>query len=204
MFYKFARPLMFLFMLIFFPKKVYGKENLLKDTKQVIVCNHFGKIDILFVGSLFKGKTYFLAKRELFAKKFGAKVIRSLGGIPVQRDSVDLDCIREGLKVLKSGERLAIFPEGRRNLVNNELQELKAGAAMFAFKAKAPIVPIIIEKKARPFRRANLLVGKPISFEEYYSSPYNSELNEILNEKVKQALLETQADLRALLAEKRK
>ncbi|MBO7377348.1 MAG: 1-acyl-sn-glycerol-3-phosphate acyltransferase, partial [Clostridia bacterium] len=126
MFYKIVRPILMLFMLIFYPRKIYGKENLPENKDRlVIVCNHFGKIDVFFVGSIFKGKTYFLAKRELFEKKLFNKIIRSLGGIPVMRDSVDLDCIREGLKALKSDHRLAIFPEGRRNLENEELQPLK-------------------------------------------------------------------------------
>ena len=91
MFYSIVRPLLMLFMLIFYPRKIYGKENLPENKDRlVIVCNHFGKIDVFFVGSIFKGKTYFLAKRELFEKKLYNKIIRSLGGIPVMRDSVDL------------------------------------------------------------------------------------------------------------------
>ena len=203
MLYKLVRPLLKLFMVIFFPRKLYGKENV-PEGRQVIVCNHFGKIDIFFVGSIYKGKTFFLAKKELFEKKFFGKIIRSLGGIPVMRDSVDLDCIREGLKVLKRDERLAIFPEGRRNFVNEELQELKPGAAMFAFKSKSPIVPMIMEKKAYPFKRCNMMVGKPLYLDEYFDRPYNSELNEELNAKVREVMLQTQSDLRELLKNKGK
>ena len=202
MFYKIIRPILMLFMLIFYPRKIYGKENIPKKN-HVVVCNHFGKIDVFFIGSMYKGKTYFLAKHELLDKKLHNKVIRSLGGIPVQRDGVDLDCIREGLKVLKAGYRLAIFPEGRRNFKNDELQELKPGSAMFAFKAKVPILPVIMEKKARVFRKANLLVGKPVYLDEYFGRPYNTELSEELNEKIRVAMLETQADLRAMLKDKR-
>ena len=74
---------------------------------------------------------------------------------------------------------------------------------MFAFKAKVPVVPMIIEKKAHVFRRTKMLVGKPISFEEYYDCRFNSELNDQLNEKVRCALLETQADLRSMLNKKK-
>ena len=204
MLYKILRPFLFLFMLIFFPRKVYGKENLISE-KQVIVCNHFGKIDIFFVGSLYKGKTFFLAKRELFENKFMSKIYRSLGGLPVKRDNVDLECIREGLKVLKNGGRLAIFPEGRRNFENNELQELKPGAGMFAYKAQVPIVPIIMEKKARPFKRCKMLVGKPVYLDEYYGKPMKSEMMDEINAKVREIMLNTQKELRDILeAEKKK
>lgn len=188
-------------MLIFYPRKVYGKENLIKE-KQVVVCNHFGKIDIFFVGSLFKGKTYFLAKKELFENKFMNKVYRALGGIPVKRDNVDLECIREGLKVLKNGDRLAIFPEGKRNFVNTELQELKPGAGMFALKSQAPIVPIILEKKAHPFKKCNMLIGKPVYLDEYYGKPMKAEMMDEINDKVREIMLDTQKQLYAILEEK--
>ena len=205
MFYKIVRPILMLFMLIFYPRKIYGKENLPENKDRlVIVCNHFGKIDVFFVGSIFKGKTYFLAKRELFEKKLFNKIIRSLGGIPVMRDSVDLDCIREGLKALKSDHRLAIFPEGRRNLEDEELQPLKPGAAMFAFKSKAPIGPVIIEKKAHLFKKAKLYIGKPLYLDEYFDRPYNTELNNALNDKVREIMLETQKELREMLKARKK
>ncbi len=203
MFYKLVRPLLYAFMKLFYPHKVYGKENLPKGG-HIVVCNHFGKIDIFYVGALYKGKTYFLAKKELFQKKFYAKVVRALGGIPVQRDGVDLDCIRESLKVLKAGERLAIFPEGKRNFKDSELQELKAGAGMFAFKAKVPIVPVMMEKKAKAFKRTNMLVGKPIYLDEYFGQPLNAELNDKLNDLVREGMLNTQAKLRSMLAEENK
>ncbi|MBP5308654.1 MAG: 1-acyl-sn-glycerol-3-phosphate acyltransferase [Clostridia bacterium] len=202
MFYKIIRPFLMLFMLIFYPRKIFGKENIPKEN-HVVVCNHFGKIDVFFIGSMYKGKTYFLAKHELLDKKLHNKIIRSLGGIPVQRDGVDLDCIREGLKVLKEGNRLAIFPEGKRNFTDTELQPLKPGSGMFAFKAKVPILPVIMEKKAHVFRRAKLLVGKPLYLNEYFGRPYNTELSEELNEKIREAMLATQAELRSLLAEKK-
>ncbi len=202
MFYKIIRPFLMVFMLLFYPRKIYGKENL-PEGKQVIVCNHFGKIDIFFVGSIYKGKTYFLSKKELFENKLFAKIIRSLGGIPVKRDNVDLECIKTGLKVLKENNRLAIFPEGKRNFNNCELQELKAGAGMFAFKAKCPIVPIIIDKKAKVFRKANLLIGKPLLLDEYFDKPFNSELNEEINDKIRISMLETQLELRSFLESKK-
>ncbi len=202
MFYRIVRPLLYLFMCLFYPHKVYGKENL-PECQQVVVCNHFGKIDVFFVGSLYKNKTYFLAKKELFENKLSNKIVRSLGGIPVKRDGVDLECIKEGLKVLKNGDNLAIFPEGRRNRENDDLQPLKPGSAMFAFKAKVPIVPVILEKKAHAFRRCNMLVGKPIYLDEYYGRTYNAELADEMNQKLTEAMLQTQADLRAMLKEKR-
>ncbi len=202
-FYKIVRPLILLFTKIFYPFKIFGKENV-PEGRQVIVCNHFGKIDVVFVGSIFKDKIHFLAKRELFEKKFFAKIIRTLGAIPVKRDNVDLDCIREGLKILKSDGKLAIFPEGRRNLETSELQELKPGSAMFAFKTNSPILPIMMYKKAHCFRRTYLMIGKPLDFSEYKDMPFNSELNDKLSEMIRQAMLGVQKELAEKVASLKK
>ena len=106
--------------------------------------------------------------------------------------------------MLKGGDVLAIFPEGTRNKVNNELQPLKPGAGMLAFKAKVPIVPVIIDKKAHVFRKAKLLIGKPLYLDEYYGRKLDAELHEEINEKVRNSMLETQKELRAMLESKKK
>lgn len=203
MFYKIVRPLLKLFVDIFYPCKVYGKEKL-PQGRQVIVANHFGKIDPFLVGRLYKDIMHFPAKFELFQKKLPSKVLRAIGAFPVQRDNVDIECVRHGLKVLKADGKMCIFPEGKRNFVNYDLQELKPGAAMFAFKTQSPIVPIIFYKTIHACKKTYMMVGDPITFEEYYGQPFNAELAEILNEKVKQCMLKTQAELRAVMAEKKK
>lgn len=38
------------------------------------------------------------------------------------------------MKLLKDGNKLVVFPEGTRNKVNEELQEIKGGAGVFAVK----------------------------------------------------------------------
>ncbi len=201
--YYILRPLLYAFMLLFYPRKIYGKENLPKGN-HIVVCNHFGKIDVFFVGSIYKKRIYFLAKKELMQKKFFGKIIRTLGGIPVDRGGYDIECIKDSLKVLKGGDVLAIFPEGTRNRVNEELQELKPGAGMLAFKAKVPVVPVIINKKPKIFRKAKLLIGKPLYLDEYYGKKLDSELHEEINEKVRQSMLETQHELKEMLEKKKK
>ena len=201
--YWILRPIVYAFMLIFYPRKIYGKENL-PEGGHIVVCNHLGKADVLFVGSIYKKRIYFLAKKELVKKKLFGKIVRILGGIPVDRGGYDIECIKESLKVLKGGDVLAIFPEGTRNKVNNELQPLKPGAGMLAFKAKVPIVPVIIDKKAHVFRKAKLLIGKPLYLDEYYGRKLDAELHEEINEKVRNSMLETQKELRDMLESKKK
>ena len=68
MFFKIVRPLITIFLWLFYPFKVRGKQNVIHDGNTVIICNHLGKMDVPMVGYIFKGKTYYLAKKEWFNK----------------------------------------------------------------------------------------------------------------------------------------
>ena len=92
-----------------------------------------------------------------------------MGGLPIDRDNPDMKSLMTALKVLKEGHKLAIFPEGTRNKTGStELQPIKGGAMIFAVKAKSPIVPIMIDRKLKMFRKSNVIVGKPFELTEYY------------------------------------
>ena len=75
----------------------------------------------------------------------------------------------EAIKEIKKGHKLCIFPEGKRNVSGtNQLQEIKGGSVIFSVKAKCPIVPIMMLRKARIFRRTKIIIGKPFELDEFY------------------------------------
>ena len=45
---------------------------------------------------------------------------------------------------------------------------------MFAVKGQAPLVPVIFERKVRPFRRTYIHVGEPILLDEFYGTRFGS------------------------------
>ncbi len=194
MFYKIFRPLLFLFYKLFYRVKVFGKENLVKDGKRIVVCNHLGKADVLAVGALYPDKTVFLSKIEWYENKFFGGILRKLGSIPIDRDKPSLSSIKEGLQVLKENKRLAIFPEGRRNFDTNDLQEIKQGTALFAIKGQAQITPIIIYDRLKMFKKGYVIIGKSFDFSEFYGQKFNDEISQnctqILTEKMRELQLE--------------
>ena len=60
--YWILRPLLWIFYKVLYRVKVFGKENLIKKGKSIVVCNHLGKADVLAVGALYPNKTTFLSK----------------------------------------------------------------------------------------------------------------------------------------------
>lgn len=196
------RPFLYLFMLIFFPIKVYGEKNIPKG-RLLVVCNHFNKIDVFYVGHIFGNRIYFMAKKELFENKLLGFALKCYGAIPVDREKVEISTMRTVIDLLNHDKVLGVFPEGTRNRVNEELQPLKAGSGMIAVKGKAPILPIMIERHSKCFHRNRMYIGKPISFEEYYDVRFNSELNDKLTEEIRLAMLDTQKKLYAAIEEEK-
>lgn len=194
MFYAILRPFLWLFYKIFYRVKVFGKENLVKKGKRIVVCNHLGKADVLAVGALYPDKTVFLSKIEWYENKVFGWILRKLGSIPIDRDKPSLSSIKEGLQVLKNNKRLAIFPEGRRNFDTNDLQEIKQGTALFAVKGQSEITPVIIYDRLKMFKKGYVIVGKPFDFSEFYGQKFNDEVSqkctEILTEKMRELQLE--------------
>ena len=175
--YWLLRPLLWIFYKTLYRVKVFGKENIIKKGRNIVVCNHLGKADVLAVGALYPDKTTFLAKVEWFESKAFGWILRKLGAIPLDRDKPSLSSIKEGLQVLKDNKRLGIFPEGRRNFETNDLQEIKQGTALFAVKGQAVITPVIIYDRLKMFKRSYVIVGKPIDFSEYYNVKFSDEVS---------------------------
>lgn len=187
-----------------YPYKFYGRENIPKG-KAIFSSNHFSIIDCVHYLNLTKESTYFLSKKEVLQKKFVGKLLASYGAIPIDRSNPSIKEMLTALKVLKNDSKLVIFAEGTRNKTGTtELQPLKSGTALFAVKAKCPIVPVMMLNKPRMFRKTKIIIGEPFTFEEFYSkkledSDYD-EMTKILREK----MVSAQEKLKQMLVKKRK
>lgn len=188
----------------FYPCTVHGKENIPKDGAAVLVCNHFRAIDCGFVARAYNKDVYFLAKKELFKNKLLSKIVRSYGGIPIDREKPDLKSMLFASKVLKEGHKLVIFPEGTRNKTSEELQEIKGGSAVFAVKAKCPVVPMMLNGKSNIFRRTHLIVGKPFELVDFYDKKITQEETEKMDNHIREKMLEQANILKDLLNSKKK
>lgn len=166
-FYSFLRGFLYVPVKLVFPVKVIGRENIPLPSKVITVSNHLSGLDIALVAINVKGFRHIIAKKELTKSKVFAKLMDWAGAIPVDRGTADLSAVRKVMDALKNGEGITIFPEGTRNKTGENLQELKSGAALFALKGKASVVPIILLHKQRVFRRNYMYVGKPFSVETF-------------------------------------
>lgn len=166
MFYWLCWLLIFLPGRILWPTKVIGKKNIPKKQKVILSCNHTSNLDPIIIDMHLVTRPYILAKHTLFKNKFFGAILRSWGGIPVNRENVEISTIKKVLSVLNKDKMLLVFPQGRREKDVDDMQGAKNGLVMFALKTGAPIVPMWFVKKPKLFRRNVLLIGKPFYLTE--------------------------------------
>ncbi|MCQ2387844.1 MAG: 1-acyl-sn-glycerol-3-phosphate acyltransferase [Clostridia bacterium] len=147
----------------------------------------------------------FIAKKELFENKISAKVLSSFGAISIDRSSPDLKTLYIVLKKLRAGHKITISPEGTRNKTGSiDFLPFKPGAALFGVKGKCAIVPAIINRKAKIFKRTSIMFGEPFYLTEFANEDFNNEnickINDIIRNKMK----ETQKRLLDTVSKKRK
>jgi 1-acyl-sn-glycerol-3-phosphate acyltransferase len=151
---------------------VRGKENLGKCPVAVYASNHTSYMDTPVVFASLPFQFRILAKKELWPIAFIGWYLDRSGQIPI--DTVNpratLSSLGLGVKALRSGMPLFVFPEGARTL-DGELQPFLSGAAYLAIRAQVPVVPIalsgvydLLPMHTRHFYPANLTLsaGEPI------------------------------------------
>ena len=140
---------------------VSGKENLPTEGPVVFVSNHQGYADIIMqLAALDTIQFGFVAKDDLIKIPLFGKWILRIRSVSMHRDENKeaVKAILEGIKYIKDGFSLMIFPEGTRSK-GPEMGEFKKGAFKLATKPKVPIVPVTIHGSYRAFEDNGVFKG---------------------------------------------
>ena len=159
--------------------RVRGKENI-PDGAAVMCCNHSAFSDpvwIIVYGNLpVLPRT--MAKKEAIKTPVIGALYQKLGGFPVDRNGADISAVKTAMKTLKEGNKLIIFPEGTR-IRGGKKSEPHNGAMLIAARTKAPVVPIFLSTKKRPFSKVDLVFGKPYNPEFSDKHPSTDEMDKL-------------------------
>ena len=136
---------------------VEGKENLTKETKVLYVSNHKSMIDpvIIYEALGCKGPTA-AAKSDLWDIKPLLPFLDSFRVIKINRssDREAAKSIVDGIKYMKEGNGIILFPEG--GIKTREVEQMvsiKPGAYKLAIKSEAVIQPIALIGSAKISKR---------------------------------------------------
>ncbi len=137
------------FRLIGSPVRVEGAHRL-PDVPCVVVANHASYLDGIILTAALPPNFAYLIKYEAAAFPLAGFLLKRIGSAFVNREDSKhrLRTARKLLKAAMRGESLAFFPEGTfdRNL---GLKPFLPGAFGAAWRAKLPVVPIVIRGSRR-------------------------------------------------------
>jgi 1-acyl-sn-glycerol-3-phosphate acyltransferase len=140
--------------------KVKGRENIPKKGGICFVSNHCGFFDIILLVA-FCGRPFgFIAKKELSYVPFLNMWIYMLGGFFIDRGNVRkaIATINKGVKRIKAGGGMIIFPEGHRSK-GQGLLPFRPGSLKLATQANAVIVPVAISGSYDVFEKNNRVIS---------------------------------------------
>ena len=151
--------------------KSVGLENIPEDGGYILCSNHIAVRDVLLIGAACPRQVKFIAKKELFSVPVIGWIIKKFGAVSVDRGGNDVGAIRTAVRLTKEGDLVAIFPQGHRYPGKEPgTTPYKNGAGLIAYKSGADVIPVCLKtKKARyaPFRKVEVIFGKPIKFESF-------------------------------------
>lgn len=164
-----------------------GLENIPEANGKGIlfVSNHQSNFDILSLLAYLGVPKAFVAKTELGKIPMLSQWMKRIHCLFMDRSDMKQSAtiILEGIKQLKSGINMVIFPEGTRGK-NGVMGEFKAGSFKLATKAKSQIVPITIDGTYK-IMEGNKNLIKPATVNIYIHKPIDTavltkdELNEL-------------------------
>jgi len=164
---------------VLFRPEAEGVENVPATGAAILASNHLSAADWIHMPLSLKRRVTFLAKAEYFTgtglKGAAQRAFFSgAGQVPIDRSSASAaeNAIQTGLRILREGKLLGIYPEGTRS-PDGRLYRGKIGVARMALETGASVVPVAMVYSSRklPFGRrmprVEVRFGKPLDFSRY-------------------------------------
>ena len=124
--------------------EVSGRRHMPAAGGALLIANHTSYADPPVVGTACPRPVNFMAKAELFTIPVLGAVISRTRAFPMRRGSGDRAALRRAVRLLREGNVLLIFPEGRRSPDGRVLPP-EHGAAFIALASGAPVVPVGVD-----------------------------------------------------------
>ena len=150
---------------------VSGLGAIPKDERICYVANHQGDLDIVLILAYMPGCVGFITKSQAAWMPFLNLWIFAIGGVFINRRNIRSarGSIERGIRRIRSGAGMAIFPEGTRSR-GPQMGPFRNGSFKLATRAEATIVPLAIQGTYKVWEERKkivpsdvyLSVGEPI------------------------------------------
>lgn len=124
--------------------RVEGEKHVPPQGGVLVTPNHISDADGPTIYIALKRPCWGMAKSELFQTRFLRYILLFFHAFPVKRYSADIAALRQAEQLLKQGEVVVIFPEGKLS-EDGALGPFLPGVLLVAERAGVPILPVAIE-----------------------------------------------------------
>jgi 1-acyl-sn-glycerol-3-phosphate acyltransferase len=161
---------------------VRGEEHVPETGGAILASNHLSFSDSIFLPLVLKRRVTFLAKSDYFTGRglkgrLTAGFFKGVGQLPIDRSGGQASeaALQTGLKVLRRGDLLGLYPEGTRS-PDGRLYRGKTGVARLALEAGVPVLPVAmigtdkvqpIGRRVPRIGRVGVVIGAALDFSRY-------------------------------------
>jgi 1-acyl-sn-glycerol-3-phosphate acyltransferase len=125
-----------------------GSRNVPRTGGLLVIVNHLSDADPVLAQQACPRPLHFMAESGLWSRRWLAPVLNLFRAFPVNRGEPDRAAIRRAIQLLKAGEAVCIFPEGRVS-PDGTLQPLKPGLALLIRHADVPVIALRLRGSER-------------------------------------------------------
>ena len=153
-----------------FSVSVSGLENIPKTGAAVLMPNHSSFLDSIVLGALPGRNIWFMAKNSEYRNSLITWALRQARSFPVRRYAVDVQAVRNAIRIVQQGHILGIFPEGERTW-DNTMLPFRSGTMRLVLALGKPVIPVgiagsyeLMPRWTSSIRRSrmNIRIGAPV------------------------------------------
>jgi glycerol-3-phosphate dehydrogenase (NAD(P)+) len=143
--YLLARIFMTPFCVVYFRLTRTGRDHGRVRGGLIVAANHRSFLDPFVIGGAlpWRRPMNYVAKVELFERRWQAWLLSRLGAFPIRRGESDEESVETARLVVERGGTVCIFPEGTR-IRSGTLAEPKRGVGHLALRTGAPVLPAAV------------------------------------------------------------
>ena len=150
------------------PRLVYENEAARGRIRggALVIANHIGFFDpVYLLITIWYRRMRFVCLQQFFDSSW-SWFFRHVHCIPIDKNDVGVDSVREIIRHLRAGGVVSMFPEGHVNDGSGELDAFKSGAVLMALRGGVPVVPVYVRPKKHWYERLTMAIGAPVDVKE--------------------------------------